>query len=468
MRVACLARYVLFVVRFSLTPYNLGQCYALSRPLTETEWNTLRGYTRRVWSIHRFVADFGSLDQSTLRVLFTLAPFADPLFPNLRSLFWKDFTTLPVMHTAVPSLTSLYLNFKPLTADASLPTKFLDAVGTRCSNMKSFRVSYSPPGPLDAAISRQVFLWSNLQALDCDSVTLSIDLILRLPSASTLTWLSFTLSADLDNHVLHFAPALTFPNLTILEVYSSSLEAVTALFSRIQLPVITGFSVIFTNDASKRNIEAYWTTIRKTCPSNTLAHLMLYHSGEGIQDSTDSNEQGRPQLMLDSLPFKTFGGLYTIHINFPWSVKLTDADLIDLVSTSPFLEGLVINNAWGWRMDDDDDGITLTGLVRLLRRCPSLHNIGLAVNTRTFTHIPHDLDMSFLPRKSLSMNLLDSYISFAFVTDLVRVFTSLKLGPPTRISAWTDTGGGRDQEDMRTASVLWKCVVDGIEGMSAL
>lgn len=75
----------------------------------------------------------------------------------------------------------------------------------------------------------------------------------------------------------------------------------------------------------------------------------------------------QPCLTLDDLlSYKDFGDLCKIDIDVAWSVNLTDADLLDLVSTLPQLEELIINNHWGWKMGSHVGGIMLHRLVQLL------------------------------------------------------------------------------------------------------
>ena len=114
---------------------------------------------------------------------------------------------------------------------------------------------------------------------------------------------------------------------------------------------------------------------------------MLCSLTKGSYFSTDLDEHHHPHLTLDDIPYKAFGELCEIGINLSLHVKLTDSDLLDLES------------AWPW-LRIGRGGITLNGLVHILRRCPSLFRESLATDTRTFTHIPDGLDVSFLRHDS--------------------------------------------------------------------
>lgn len=118
-----------------------------------------------------------------------------------------------------------------------------------------------------------------------------------------------------------------------------------------------------------------------------------------------------PQLTLDDFPFyKTFDDLYVMCVDLPWSVALTDADLLHLVHKSPHLTELVINIEHGWTPNDVCNGITLNGPAELLRSCPSLKIMKLAIDTQTFIEIPQGLDVGFPP--NMVLDFLDSRRSF--------------------------------------------------------
>jgi hypothetical protein len=433
-----------------------SQSHSFSRPLNEAEWNTLRGYTHRVRFIRGFSSFLGSLDDNSVRVVFN-PPFADPLFPNLRSLYWRDITRFPVVHVAVPSLTSLDLNLRFPPGGTSLCKNFLDSAGDLCPNIKRLRISFFGHHPFDETVSRNVCHWTNLQIVDCRDVTLNADALTHLSSMSTLRSLSFTLSAEIAERILPFGSVFVFfSHLAYLEVVSESLEPITDLLTRIRLPAVRGLVVKFLRRPSKQTVEACSIAVRNACPFDTLIHFKLLNLRAQIWNTINLNlhQQTRHQLTLDViLSCTAFGNLRGIHINLKWSVNLTDADLLDLVSASPRIEHLIINDIWGWRTDG---GITLSGLLRLLQKCPSLYDFCLAIDTRTYTQIPGGLDVRFPARPRLWMNIVDSHIGPADVPALVFVFTELRLDP-----AIFTTWSGADIENFAGAGLaryLWETV----------
>lgn len=114
-----------------------------------------------------------------------------------------------------------------------------------------------------------------------------------------------------------------------------------------------------------------------------------------------------------------------MRVDLDWHVCLTDADLLQLAS--PHMEKIIIHKTLGWGIGVGGGRITLTGLVQLLRRCPSLNDVCLAIDTATFTEIPEGVGVSFPPRQGPAFNFVDSYILPEFVPGVVSVFTTLEL-----------------------------------------
>ena len=85
------------------------ESYSFSRPLTETDWDIFRRYTRRIRSIH----DISSgLDEKFIETL-SNPPTTGPLFPNLRVLHCEYAKkTMPLLHLPFPSLVFLNDNFE--------------------------------------------------------------------------------------------------------------------------------------------------------------------------------------------------------------------------------------------------------------------------------------------------------------------------------------------------------------------
>lgn len=439
--------------------FSLQQrCYLFNRPLKEAEWNTLRGYTCRVRTIRGFETTFGCILEDTMREVFALAPFADPLFPHLRSLCWRDVAAFAPLHVAVPSLTVLELDLTYFP-HLPVPTEFIDAFGDNCPRIERLNVRIDFTGLVDSAISRQIRRWTKLQKVSCRNIALSVDAILHLSSMVNLKQLSCTAGIDIVQGIIHLGSMLVFPSLEDLVIESQSLDAVTSLLHRIRLPMIESLGVTISNYLSRRAIQAYWAAAREACPSAVSIHLCMFTFNGGHEDLLLPGEDVHPELTLEDLrPWTAFSGLRNIYVNLDWHVDLTDTDLLELVS--PRMEEVIINYALGWGTRINDGGITLSGLVQLLRQCPSLRELCLAIDTRTFTEIPEGLDASFPPRTRLQLNFVDSHIEPEFVSGIVSVFMALGLDS-SMIRAWEIYGG--DSVGTPQAAFIWDQVLDELK-----
>ncbi|KAF8434279.1 hypothetical protein L210DRAFT_3553512, partial [Boletus edulis BED1] len=86
---------------------NDEDLYSFSRPLTQTEWDTLQSYTCRI----RSISEFRGLDCKSV-ITFLDPPATRPLFPNLCTLSC-EYTdeTMALLNLPLPSLISLEVMF---------------------------------------------------------------------------------------------------------------------------------------------------------------------------------------------------------------------------------------------------------------------------------------------------------------------------------------------------------------------
>ena len=434
---------------------SISQCYSFKRQPNEAEWDILQSYTRRIWHILGYANPDGWLDNDSL-IAICSPPVTDPLFPNLRSLYWQGITMIPAMYIAVPSLTSLYLNFTlghvPALKD------FLDSIGALCPNIKQLRIYIPRPHPFDETIRSHIRRQTNLQAFDCRGVILDADTISHLSKISTLTHLSFRLVLDVFDWIPSSGSAFVFSSLARLDIKSKSLESVMGLLSCTRLPVVEHLGVDFLGCPSKETFGSYITTVRNTCPSHPLTSFEIRGMKPPIIFGGIYSESPHRLTLDDIGPCMAFSNLLHLNINLPWSVDLTDSDLLALVSTWPHVHTLLINNEWGWRTTG---GITLHGLLQLLQKRRSLSTLCVAIHTESYTHLPHEVETGFLPQPGpLMIDLADSPIQPADVPALVEVF--VKLGLFTHFfSAWD----GLNMEVLEGAMVYkraWNQVFDQV------
>ena len=401
----------------TLQPYS---CKA--RP-AEAEWDILRSYTRRIWRIHIDYDSYdGWLDVDSL-IATCSPPVADPLFPNLRSLHWIGKTMRPAVHVqaAVPSLTSLYLDFTE--GDVPALKEFLDAVGAHCRNMRDYHLVIPRPHLFDNIICSHIRRQTHLWRFRCHGVSFDADTISHLSQISTLTSLSLTGIPRGPYWTFASDSVPVFSTLTRLGLGLHSLELVTALLSCTRPLAIEELDVEFSACPSKAAFKTYLTTLRQSCSPESLTTMKLCGTQQfmdGIFIESDN------RLGLDDLgPSMAFVHLRHIHINLQWSVDLTDSDVLALASKWPHVRSLVINDRWGWRTTTG--GITFRGLAQLLYTCRTLSELCIALHADSLAHLPQDVDTArgFLLSRSLVLNVADSPIRWADGAALVDVFVAL-------------------------------------------
>lgn len=435
---------------------SISQCYSFKRHLDEREWGILRSYARRIWHINGYSNLQGWLDNDNF-IAVCNPPVADPLFPNLRSLYWQGMAMIPVAHIAVPSLTTLDLHFThrhvPVLKD------FLDAVGNLCPNIKRFRIHIFHCQIFHEDISSYISRWANLRILDFHGVVVNADTISRLSEISTLAHISFTLIPGMTDWIPSGSVSV-FPRLIHLETTSESLEPVMGLLSCTRLPVLRNLIVICPQRPSKDNFKLYMTTVRNVCSLSSLSNFMFFNNKSprfplfGTPD-----DESDDQLTLDDLrPCMDFFNLCQLRLDVKWSVALTDSDLLTLVSAWPHMQVLHVNERWGWRTTG---GITLRGLLRLLEKRRSLSFLCVAIHTESFTALSRELDEGLVPSSPLWILLADSDIQAADVPALVDAF--VELGPYLRFFIAVDgLVGRRSREGALDRRREWRRVLDGV------
>ncbi|KAF8550073.1 hypothetical protein OG21DRAFT_1488050 [Imleria badia] len=241
--------------------------YAFSRPLTQTEWDILRSYTRRIQSIQVF--DDG-LDWESVATFFN-PPTTMPLFPNLRNLSCKyTAKSMPLLHLPLPSLLCLNVEFE----NPHLFQNSLNSFPHFSPNIRILRIwvlrlgdTYSKP------ISNGIYQWRNLQTLIFPYIYISLDVdaLVHLSCMPALTQLEFTPSATLPIS----DSRLFFSNLRDMTPRSESLHPISRLLSQTQLPVITTFTAFISSSPSRLDLTSFFAGVQISSSGCTMERLTL-------------------------------------------------------------------------------------------------------------------------------------------------------------------------------------------------
>lgn len=382
------------------------------------------------------------------------------MFPNLRILRWEFIRgSFPLMHhLAVPSLTSLEINF--VFGDIPPFHSFPKSLGDLCPNIRRFRIRMRRPQVgFDEAISGLVRRWTNLQDVYCPYINLDSDSLLHLSRTPVLTHLSFTLSAAVTDHIISSDSRLLLSNLRDLEISSQSLEPISRLFSHTRLSTVESLTVYIDSCPPKHIFRSYLIAVRKSCTHHSLVSLKLIQTRS---PSSTSHGSERYQLTLDDMrPCMVFDQLRRMDINIAFSVNLMDDDLLSLASACPHLEHLLINEEWGWKLDTVG-GITPDGLFQLLQRLRSLRSFCLAIDTWGYTEVSPAIELAqiagIIPRMSLSVNVADSLIHPESVDALADFFGRIMQQRVNSSSRSWCTSAMADRLDFQISRKLWEDV----------
>ncbi|KAF8547953.1 hypothetical protein OG21DRAFT_1449763 [Imleria badia] len=407
----------------SYQPTRAGE-YSFSRPLTQTEWDILLSYTRRVRSIEDFNSE---PDEKSLKIL-SNPPTTALLFPNLRTLRC-DYTkkTMPLLHLPLPSLLSLDVEFDNLR----LFQNSLQSFPKLSPNIRELCIHVYPRKATVGEIGGDyICRWKNLRSVFCPRVALDVDALVHLSRMPALTRLSFMTSTILP---VSDTP-LFFSNLHDLTLHSESLHLISRLLSQIQLPAITKFTAFVFHSPSRQDLTSFFTCVQTSSADRTIKCLSL-NQFSPLSDNAVRSEA--PLLSLEDLrPCMALRNIRELRLNIEWNVGLTDSELLTLASTWPHLEDLFINVNWGW---NTLCGITPNGLLQLLQTCRSLSRICLAIDTRGYVELPPHgslagLGLTLPP--SAYINVLDSIIEAESVPAVAAFFARIAPAPNFTLRAW--------------------------------
>ncbi|KAF8549986.1 hypothetical protein OG21DRAFT_1500086 [Imleria badia] len=392
-----------------------GYIYTIHRPLTQSEWDILRSYTRRIQSILYF-GDGHALDKKSIKIL-SNPPSPGPLFPNLHTMYCTySKRTMPLLHLPLPSLVYLVVDFKNpdlfLDSSKSFPNFsphirdiFISVLGTRGASFYKIEPDY-------------FCRWRNLCDVGCHQVALDRDALVHLSRIPTLTRLECALSTTF--------PAsdsfLSLSNLLHMTLKSDFLDPVSRLLSQTRLPAIKNFFAFVGNRPSRQELTSFLAGLQTSGTGNTIEELLLLQS---CDSSSNSLRSEAPLLGLKDLwPCLEFSNLRHLRLNIEWNVDLADSDVLELAAL-PQLDSFRINDDWGW---NSRGGITPGGLVRLLQTCPSLRRLNLVLDTRGYTELPStqtlaNLGLTLTP--SFCIDVLDSIIEAESVPAIATLLSGI-------------------------------------------
>ncbi|KAH7909641.1 hypothetical protein BJ138DRAFT_1154807 [Hygrophoropsis aurantiaca] len=337
-------------------------------PSTE-EWIRFESYTSRIREIQVSKGGFEGMANVMATLLMKYnAHSSRHLFPNLRTVTWcsQEKSELQFAHLFLPpSLRCLTVEFDCFDPDPRAPGLVL-LPEHQCPTLTQFRIR----GPifsqsLIAAVSRALESrpCQQLESLDCDQIDESaLRYIAKLPTLKDLSiYLPYWLST--------YGPDEGFINLQTLSLTASDLSAVVGFLPPTRLPLKSLRICIMPDNSYNLPSAPLQQLFSRLSAGLRHTHLTQFHLlGPPHNDL-------RETLDFAALrPLSLFSELTSVRLHGFCGFDLDDDALAELAGAWPHLEELTLE---GCRRTPE---ITLKGVRSLIRACPLLHTLELAID----------------------------------------------------------------------------------------
>ncbi|KAF9232054.1 hypothetical protein BU15DRAFT_67817 [Melanogaster broomeanus] len=428
----------------SITPL----VYSFTRPLTETEWCTLQGYTRRIRAL-KLHWPHKTLDETAIRVLCNRLCnrlTTDPLFPNIQLIFWSDPTRerFSFIRSLVGQETTS-LTIKNWGKDwGTGELAILATLTARCPKMKIVCLPDSDSIQLSNGISGTLCGWDSLTDVDCDVIEETT--MLHLGGLRSLTSLSFVLERHdaLSRSTQPFVGMFT--SLSSLVVTTTRMDDIRLLMLRLRVQ-LKSLEVSVETCPEQREVKPFLLALEQSCSRDHLRSIDILHTF-----STLHQARHLPLTIDDFSPLTFFSNLKEIYFDTGCQIELDGSDILELASAWQCLTTLSLNERHGWRTCS---GISPLDLLPLIRKCPQLKTLTVMLNSESLSTIPLDQPgCGFSSDKLLHLDVLDSQIKDKSVAPLAALLSDLfpKLD---YIRHWIDAMCGR-RADVGQQPVWWR------------
>ncbi|KAH7929962.1 hypothetical protein BV22DRAFT_93909 [Leucogyrophana mollusca] len=392
--------------------------------MSTESWDIFMGYSRRVRSLHHR-RDLDKSSQLLEMALFNA--FSSPptllLFPNLRKLNAWSVDAGFIRLCLSPGLVSFSLG------GFGRCEQIVPSLAALCPQLQ--RVELGVPG---APLAYDTLVkWAHLKHLSCGEITTeAFNYLARLPSLKTLDfWLPSAAPTVVGGQY-------AFASLHALRIRSNTFSP-SALF----LPSMSGplrkFSLhLVANKAapSPDAIREVFESLSSGCTLDTLLQVRLDLNWNG-----DPPLPGVSTLTLDIFkPLFSLRNLRTLSIISGCTFSLDDDDLECMALAWPQLEVLDLRTVRGW---GEHPRVTLEGLPRLLRHCPSLKTLGLAIDASTIgagrSRPGRGVCNTSITKLELAYSPIENWVYVAtFLSDILPSVKSLEAWDDHVYDVWGD------------------------------
>ncbi|KAG2132623.1 hypothetical protein BD769DRAFT_1573138 [Suillus cothurnatus] len=358
-------------------------CLVLEKPPDGKVWDTLFKYASRVHSITMTESyhSLTSLETECLSLLMLSCPSTPAsFFPKLRKLTLHDNgtrSTAEFLRMAfVPSLVELDLQIISASSNI-LPV--LSSLGTLCPHLQrmTVKVAHTRDDSLRKISPFITQSFSQLHHLHTLSVYdlghKGMECLMQLPALRSLS-LDLTTSSSWD-----FVPRAQFPgfqNLELLNLSARTIEHASNFFRSLRIVRSRWISFDFTSKVAGPSsngsamLSQFLAILQEKCDNDKLESFSLIQLGK---------EEPTELAIFTSL--HVFRNLTQLVIEEACNISASDEELCQLVRAWPKLQVLQLSTYNTTTLP------TFHGLVGLLRLCPSLTSLSLAIDARTLDGI---------------------------------------------------------------------------------
>ncbi|KAG1860460.1 hypothetical protein C8R48DRAFT_774434 [Suillus tomentosus] len=345
---------------------TIGNKITMFKELRLSDWQRMQYYAKRVHSLRVNDQEEVVIDKTILHALAT-SSFTPPMFTHLKRLWWSNNSA-----DALPLLCSLVNARLEWLILHDLDPVLLPRVVPHIISSNSLHVACFPEKYSMRHIRPDVFQsWRNLQNLVCGLVNDAT--LYHLATSSKLTHLTIQVDEKNDySALMKQAGQPVFTALEGLDITATHTLHCIPILEIAELPSLRSLR-IHSTETGLTDVELHqcFCLISRHCPN--LRHLRM----KDLQVSPPKFPVG--YIITFDILKTLFSLRYMegLHLDTTCTFSLDDNELAQLAGTWLKLRALELGTENGWRQPSK---ITLQGFAELLRRCPVLLVVGLAMN----------------------------------------------------------------------------------------
>ena len=316
------------------------------------------------------------------------------LFPNLR---WLRLPSARYAFFASAFFLGNQLNSLSLPWSNSLDEHYSSfrAILTRLSSLETLDLESGQGLPCRESqeLSESIRRLKSLRWLATGPRALDASSILHLASLPSLQALQFPNTASDILQSLAEISSRPFITLQHLEMNAPTLKLWPALLERLNLLQLQAIKLNCSSLPPTADIHEFFLALSDLPSQPHMNSIRLVQSGNSLSSIAPKVNTNEVVDFWILAPLLVFDHLTTLDFTFACSFSFDDQDIATMAASWPKLQHLQLGSPLGW---GQPSGITLRGILALVKACPELKHLGLT------------LDASFLPSRTASELELDT------------------------------------------------------------